>query len=171
MDDNIINILCSLGGTLIGGGLSLLGSFLASEKESKKDDKQWLRENRLELYVELVDILEACDIFIGSISTDCKKGFVDVKELRKYLHTANEYIDSNRGKLFLFLPSKIYKKTISFRSQVYSIITNEELQNVDFEDITNSEICKVVQYAKEINIDLQKELGVYNIVEGKKCQK
>ena len=73
--------------------------------------------------------------------------------------------------MFLFLPSKIYKKTISFRSQVYSIITNEELQNVDFEDITNSEICKVVQYAKEINIDLQKELGVYNIVEGKKCQK
>lgn len=173
MKEYLISILSGLVGAVIGGVFSLLGSCITMSKESKKDkeiqeqqfkedDKKWLRENRLDLFVELVDVLEGYQIPVMFEENNTEYGYVDVKEVENYINLTNEYIDKNKGKLFLFLPSEIFSQIVRIRSKMCDIAFSDKSQKLYYKDFKDSDLFKIIVDAKKISMNIRNILGIDN---------
>lgn len=168
-----MNILSTIVGASIGGILSLLGSYIAISKECQKDkeiqeqqfkenDKKWLRENRLNLFVELVDVLEGYQIPVMLEENNTEYGYVDVKEVENYINLTNEYIDKNKGKLFLFLPPEIFSQIVRIRSKMCDVAFSDKPQKIYYEDFKDSDLFKIIVDAKKISMNIRNILGIDN---------
>lgn len=173
MNEYLMNILSTIVGASIGGILSLLGSYIAISKECQKDkeiqeqqfkenDKKWLRENRLNLFVELVDVLEGYQIPVMLEENNTEYGYVDVKEVENYINLTNEYIDKNKGKLFLFLPPEIFSQIVRIRSKMCDVAFSDKPQKIYYEDFKDSDLFKIIVDAKKISMNIRNILGIDN---------
>lgn len=179
MCDFFMNLLNTFLGAIIGGGVSILTMAITLKKQHKKDrelqqanfeqeDKIWLRENRLNLYIELVEVLESFEIPIAFDETTPKLIGVDVDVVEGYIEDMRDYINNNKGKLFLFLPNQRYQNIMKLRANLYEIFSTPEYQQIDVEDFKGSKIYDVVIQAKRISLQLRKDLGFSNSNENRK---
>lgn len=178
MNEYLISVLSGFGGAVIGGLFSLLGTCMALKGQYKKDkelqksrfmeeDKKWIRENRLELYIELVDILESYQVPFIFEEENIEFGYVDTIEIKNYINSTNEYIEENKGKLFLFLPSEIFSQIVRMKGKMCDVAFSNKSQKIYYSDLKNSEMFEIIIEAKRISNNLQKLLGLGE----SKCQK
>lgn len=171
MNEYLISILSGLVGAIIGGLFSLLATWITLKCQYKKDnelqksrfleeDKKWLRENRLELFTELVDVLESYQVPFIPEEENAEFGYVNKTEIENYINLTNEYIDENKGKLFLFLPSEIFSQIVRMRSKMCNVAFSNEPQKIYYSDLKNSEMLKVIVEAKIISQNIKRLLGI-----------
>lgn len=181
MNEYLISILSGLVGAIIGGFFSLLATWITLKCQYKKDnelqnsrfmeeDKRWLRENRLKLFTELVDVLEAYQVPFILEEGNAEFGYVNKTEIENYINTTNEYIEENKGKLFLFLPSEIFSQIVRMRGKMCNVAFFNEPQKIYFNDLKNSEMFKTIIEAKKISHSIKRLLGIDD-KEKKQCQK
>lgn len=181
MNDYLISILSGFGGAVIGGLFSLLGTCITLKGQYKKDkelqksrfmeeDKKWIRENRLELYIELVDILESYQVPFIFEEENIEFGYVDTIEIKNYINSTNEYIEENKGKLFLFLPSEIFSQIVRMRGKMCNVAFSNEPQKIYYNDLKNSEMFEAIIEAKKISHNIKRLLGIDDKEKGL-CQK
>lgn len=162
-------------GALVGGLLSLLGSIIVMKYEAKEarerqlsqfaqSDKEWIRENRLKLYMELTEKLENFKLYIDldSISDGNAKIFNDA--VLDNLKELNDYIENRKGYLSLFLPNNLHSEIIGFKAKIYKIVVTPELQEVNLNNPQESELFKIIIDGKKISMNLKKSIvGIENI--------
>ncbi|MDE5985296.1 MAG: hypothetical protein K2H13_08590 [Eubacterium sp.] len=170
MNEYIISNLSGFGGAIIGGVFSLFAAGITLKYQYKKEqelqkfryleeDKKWLREKRIDLFVELVDVLESYQLpLITEENTEF--GYVNKMEIENYINTTNEYLDKNKGKLFLFLPSEIFSQIVRMRGKMCNIAFSNEPQKIYYSDLKNNEMFNTVIEAKKISQNIQKLLGI-----------
>lgn len=171
MNEYIISVLSGFVGAVIGGLFSIFGSCIAIKKECKKDrelqelqfkeeNKKWLKENRLNLFMELVDVLESYQVPLVIEENNPEFGYVDNEEIENYINLINDYLDKNKGKLFLFLPSKINSQIVRLRGKMYNIAFSNEPKTIHYNDFKNSEMFEVIIEAKKISLNIKRLLGI-----------
>lgn len=83
---------------------------------------------------------------------------IDTGHLEQQLEEIGEYIDNNRGMLFIFLPNRESRALMQLRGKIYSIISNEEKQRID--SIMDHELIFVIKEAKGIADRLKKDIYI-----------
>lgn len=155
MTEAIVNIIC----VLIGGVISLCGSLLAQSYQFKKESKRWAADKKLQIFADLIALLDSInmqiipEIDINLSNIELK---IDAGHLKQQLEEIGEYIDNNRGMLFIFLPNRENRALIQLRGKIYSIISNEEKQRIN--SIIDHELMLVIKEAKEIADRLKKDI-------------
>lgn len=173
MNEYLISVLSGLVGAVIGGGFSLLGSLIVISKQNKNDrdiqekrfkeeNKKWLRENRLNLFIELVDVIEKYQIPFMVEESNTEFGYIDSKEVENYINLTNEYINKNKGRLFLFLPSEIFSQIVRMRSKMCNIAFSDEPQRIYYKELKSSELFDTIVDAKKISMNIKNILGIEN---------
>lgn len=171
MNEYLTSVLSGLGGAVIGGFFSLTATCITLEKQYKKDkklqkirfleeDKNWLRQNRLELFIELVDVLESYHLPLVFEKENTDFGYVDKTEIENYINATNEYIEENKGKLSLFLPSEIYSQIVRLRGKMCKIAFSNESQKLCYSDPKNNEMFETIIEAKKISLNIKRLLGI-----------
>lgn len=181
MSEYLTSALSGLVGVIIGGFFSLLATWITLKCQYKKDnelqnsrfmeeDKKWIRENRLELFIELVDVLESYQVPFILEEGNTEFGYVDMTEIESYINLTNEYIEKNKGKLFLFLPSEIFSQIVRMSGKMCNVAFSNEPQKIYYNDLKNSEMFETIIEAKKISHSIKRLLGIDD-KEKKQCQK
>lgn len=171
MNEYIISVLSAFGGAIIGGIFTLLATSITLKKQNEKDkelqklrftyeDKKWLRENRLKLYIELIDVLESYQVPCIVEEGNNNFGYVDKAVIEGLIKETNQYIEANRGKLFLFLPSKIFSQIVRMRGKMCKIAFSNEIQKIYYSDLKNSEMFETIIDAKKISLNIKRILEI-----------
>ncbi len=171
MNEYLISILGGLGGGFVGGLFSLLSSWIVMNKENQKnrenqekrfkeEDKKWLRENRLNLFIELVDVLEGYQIPIIFEEDNYEFGYIDIEEVNRYINSTNEYISNNKGKLFLFLPPEVFSQIVRLKEKACKIIFSTKPQKIYYRDFKNSDMYEIIVEAKKISQNIRNVIGI-----------
>lgn len=158
MNCELINdFLC----TLIGGALAVIGSIVAQHYQWKKEKSLWLNDKRLDLYADLISLLDSFEIRVQPIY-DKNLSMVELKTEVEYVKTKLvelvQFIENNNGKLLLFLPKGVNTDLVKLRGAIYDITSDEQKQIIDLANIEKSEIYKVVKQAMRISVKLKNEL-------------
>ena len=162
MTCEIADIISSLFTTLLGGILAIIGSIVAQHYQWKKEKSLWLNEKRLDLYADLISLLDSIEIRVQS-NYDKNLSVVELKTEVEYVKTKLaellQFMECNNGKLLLFLPKGVNTDLIKLSGAIYAITSDERKQIIDLANIENSEIYKVVKHAMEISEELKNELN------------
>lgn len=160
MQSELLDWLSNIISAIIGGSLSLLGTIVAQKMQIKKEKTLWQNEKRLDLYADLISLLNSIEIRVQPIydeSLSVVEMKTEVEYLKNKLSELLDFIEINTGKLLLFLPKGLYSKLVKLSGAIYAITANEEKQNIDISNYEDSEIFKVVKDAITISAELNKE--------------
>lgn len=159
MNCELINdFLC----TLIGGALAVIGSIVAQHYQWKKEKSLWLNDKRLDLYADLISLLDSFEIRVQPIydkNLSVVELKTEVEHVKAQLAELLEFLECNNGKLLLFLPKGVNTDLVKLSGAIYAITSNEQKQIIDLSNIENSEIYKVVRQAMKISVKLKNELN------------
>ena len=158
LQSDVFDLLNSLLSTIIGGLIAFLGTVVAQRNQSKNERSLWQNEKRLDLYVDLISLLNSIEIRIQPIydeSLSVVEMKTEIVYLKNKLFELLEFIEINNGKLLLFLPKGVYSDLIKLSGKIHAITADEQKQNIDILNFKNSEIFQVVQDA----IDISGKLG------------
>ena len=161
--DLLINVIPSI----VVGTTSILATVFTLRSERKKDEKHMENMNsieqknrfsdiKLQFYIELIDVLEKITVSLAYYQ-DLGKVGINVNEVENSLNDINNYLNSNRGKIRIFLPEKIYSDIVRLRGGLYSEIENPKFYD-DIINIEETELFKLAIKAKEIELNLKKEI-------------
>ena len=157
----IADIISNFLATLLGGVLAIIGSIVAQRYQYKKEKSLWLNEKRLDLYADLISLLDSFEIRVQP-NYDKNLSVVELKTEVEYVKTKLvelvQFIENNNGKLLLFLPKGVNTDLVKLRGAIYDITSDEQKQIIDSANIENSEIYKVVKQAMQISTKLKNEL-------------
>lgn len=158
----IVDIINSLFATLLGGILAIIGSVVAQHYQWKKEKSMWLNEKRLDLYADLISLLDSIEIRVQS-NYNKNLSVVELKTEVEYVKTKLaellQFMECNNGKLLLFLPKGVNTDLVKLSGAIYAITSDEQKQIIDLSNIENSEIYKVVRQAMKISVKLKNELN------------
>lgn len=160
MQSDVFDLLNSLLSTITGGLITFLGTIVAQRNQSKKEKSLWRNEKRLDLYADLIVLLNSIEIRAQPIydeSFSVVEMKTEVVYLKNKLSELLEFIEINNGKLLLFLPKGVNSDLVKLSGKIYAITADEEKQNIDILNFKNSEIFQVVQDAISISEKLEKE--------------
>lgn len=162
MNGDIINLLNSFLSALLGGALAIVGNIVAQKYQYKKEKTMWTNENRLDLYADLISLLDSIQIKVQPIY-DEDLSIIELKTEVEYLKTKLaellQFSSENNGKLLLFLPDGVNNDLVKLSGEIYSIIANEQKQQIDFSNYKKIDIWKVVEQAKSISNKLKDEIN------------
>lgn len=153
------NFVC----TLIGGLLAILGSAITQHYQWKKEKTLWLHEKRLDLYTDLISLLDSIEIRVQPIydeSCSAVELETEVEYVETKLDELLQFMKSNNGKLLLFLPEGVNTDLVKLSGAIYAIIANEEKQQIDSMNFKKSEIYQVMEQAKTISAKLKREFDI-----------
>ena len=122
------------------------------QERNKKEDLRWARDKKESVYVELADILDKVNIPV-----DSDTGRVECTEIRNRIKIIADWMDKNRGKLILYMPDNIYSDIMHLRGDLYKMLEDESLKEIDFSDLKKSYIYQCVIEAKKINSLLKQD--------------
>lgn len=160
MQSDVFDLLNSLLSTITGGLITFLGTIVAQRNQSKKEKSLWRNEKRLDLYANLIVLLNSIEIRAQPIydeSFSVVEMKTEVVYLKNKLSELLEFIEINNGKLLLFLPKGVNSDLVKLSGKIYAITADAEKQNIDILNFKNSEIFQVVQDAISISEKLEKE--------------
>lgn len=170
-----LELLSGILGALIGGLLTLIGSIIVMKYEAKEarerqfdqfaqSDKEWIRENRLKLYMELTEKLDNFKLYIDLDSITDGNAKILSEAILDNLKELNDYLENEKGYLSLFLPNIMYSEIIRFKAKIYKIVVTPELQEVNLNNPQESEFFKIIIDGKKISMTLKKSIvGIENI--------
>lgn len=155
--DALNDVLC----VIVGGVMSIVGGLVAQKYQLKKENQRWAADKKLQVFADLIAILDFIDMQIipevdANLSNMELK--IDAGHLKQQLEEIGEYIDNNRGMLFIFLPNRESRALMQLRGKIYSIISNEEKQRID--SIMDNELMFVIKEAKGIADRLKKDIYI-----------
>ncbi len=160
LQSDVFDLLNSLLSTITGGLITFLGTIVAQRNQSKKEKSLWRNEKRLDLYANLIVLLNSIEIRAQPIydeSFSVVEMKTEVVYLKNKLSELLEFIEINNGKLLLFLPKGVNSDLVKLSGKIYAITADAEKQNIDILNFKNSEIFQVVQDAISISEKLEKE--------------
>lgn len=156
-----ITLLNNLFLTLLGGVLAIIGSIVAQRYQYKKEKTLWLNEKRIDLYADLISLLDSIEIRVQS-NYDKNLSVVELKTEVEYVKTKLaellQFMERNNGKLLLFLPKGVNTDLVKLSGAIYDITSDKQTQTIDSANIENSEIYKVVKQAMKISVKLKNQL-------------
>jgi len=157
----IADIISNFLATLLGGVLAIIGGIVAQRYQYKKEKSLWLNEKRLDLYADLISLLDSFEIRVQPIY-DKNLSVVELKTEVEYVKTKLvelvQFIENNNGKLLLFLPKGVNTDLVKLSGAIYDITSDKQKQIIDSANIENSEIYKVIKQAMRISVKLKNEL-------------
>lgn len=167
----IFNALSGLIGAIIGAGASFFVTRMTLEKQHQKElelqekrfqheDTMWLREKRLTIYTELIDILEDFDIRLNALTYQDGIIETDNESVINLMQELREYIDNHKAAIFLFIKSERQKEIMILRSELFKFLNDKNAQKVVIEKFNNSEIKQLFDIVKEVSIHLKEDLGI-----------
>lgn len=162
MTDNVVVLLSSLLSTLLGGVIAIVGNIVTQKHQYKKEKTMWTNEKRLDLYADLISLLDSIKIKVEPVY-DENFSIVELKTEVEYVKTKLaellQFTSENNGKLLLFLPNGVNSNLVKLSGDIYSIIANEQKQRIDFSNYEESDIWKAVEQAKSISNKLKDEIN------------
>ena len=167
----IFNALSGLIGAIIGAGTSFFVTRMTLEKQYKKElelqekrfqheDTMWLREKRLTIYTELIDILEDFDIRLNALTYQDGIIETDNESVINLMQELREYIDNHKAVIFLFIKSERQKEIMILRSELFKFLNDKNAQNVEVQRINEAEITQLWIKTKEVSVHLKSDLGI-----------
>ena len=132
-------------GTILGGLLSFAGGFVSNVYANRKEHAIWLRNQRVNLFCELIAELESINIpVICSPETESKTKImnIDTNEIELRLNLLSNYITENAGRLILFLPDGLYSELMKLQAELYSALSEEAVDFAQIEDCVSRLVSK-----------------------------
>lgn len=156
-----IELLSNFLSALLGGLLAIISSIVAQHYQYRKEKNLWLNEKRVDLYADLISLLDSIEIRVQPIFNE-SLSIVEVKTevdyVKSKLAELTDFLDNNNGKLFLYLPKGVNGDLMKLRGSIYSVISDEQKQTIDLANFKNSEIYKIVEHAIKISETLKHEI-------------
>lgn len=157
-------------GAIIGGFSSIVATLIAlkherklkielEEKRTEKENQQWMKTEKKELYIEFSGLLNKVHSYISVVD---EVVVADKDAFESVLKSLNNFFTDNSGRLALFLPSSIQKEVLFLRSVVYKLSSNEEARIIEnLHKLKEHDVFKVAIKAQSIIKMLQEDIGIY----------
>lgn len=151
----MISILLNLLSVLAGSFATIAGSMLIQKFIYKKEKMFWLSEHKLDLYLDLISVLDSFEIRIEAIydtETNTAKQNIDTKYVEAVLNSVITYMDENNAQIFVFAPNEIVSDLHIFKGKLYTLSQKTNNEN----DI--KEYFKLIKESKIIANKLKNDL-------------
>lgn len=176
--ETIINALFGLIGAIIGAGTSIFVTRVTLEKQHKKElevqnqrfkheDEVWLREKRLTIYIELIDILEDFDIRLNALTYQDGIIETDNESVINLMQGLREYLENHKAVVFLYIKSERQKEIMILRHKLFKFLNDKDAQKVVMDKFNKSEIKQILDTVKQISVHLKLDLGINEMEENK----
>lgn len=146
----------SLISVIVGSVATTAGSLVIQRFISKKEKMVWLNEQKLDLYLDLIAILDSLEVRVEAVSNRAGNKVevtVDTQYLVSVLQNIVSFMDENNGRIFVFVPEKIVADIHKLRGKLYSASKN--INNVP--DVV-AELIDIIKSSKEIAAELKKNI-------------
>ena len=146
----------SLISVIVGSAAATAGSLVIQRFISKKEKMVWLNEQKLDLYLDLIAILDSLEVRVEAVSNRAGNKVevtVDTQYLVSVLQNIVSFMDENNGRIFVFVPEKIVADIHKLRGKLYSASKN--INNVP--DVV-AELIDIIKSSKEIAAKLKKNI-------------
>lgn len=146
----------SLISVIVGSTATTAGSLVIQRFISKKEKMVWLNEQKLDLYLDLIAILDSLEVRVEAVSNRAGNKVevtVDTQYLVSVLQNIVSFMDENNGRIFVFVPEKIVADIHKLRGKLYSASKN--INNAP--DVV-AELIDIIKSSKEIAAKLKKNI-------------
>ena len=123
-------------GAIIGGSFSIMTTLILICNERKSDYSQWLRAQKIQIYIELSNALSKVDIAV-SFQDSCDRLVLDSDGFKEKSKILYDYTDEHLGELELFLPGETHKEIIKFKSLLYNIVSSNNSLEFEMDSFKN----------------------------------
>ena len=150
------SVVLSLISVIVGSAATTAGSLVIQRFISKKEKMVWLNEQKLDLYLDLIAILDSLEVRVEAVSNRAGNKVevtVDTQYLVSVLQNIVSFMDENNGRIFVFVPEKIVADIHKLRGKLYSASKN--INNVP--DVV-AELIDIIKSSKEIAAKLKKNI-------------
>lgn len=157
----MLEVSLTILGAIIGGGFSLLTTWIIIKNERKSNNSQWLRNQKIQTYRDLSNALSKIDITI-TVDNSSNILVFDSDTFREKSEFLYQYTDQHSGELELFLPIETHKKLIELKSLLYKIVSSNNSVEFEIDSLKNKKglayelVCKKYAIIQMIQKDLQK---------------
>lgn len=147
-------------GAIIGAIIGLIGTYITLRIQQKKETEMWLRDKRLNMFIDLLNLLES--FYIGLDIDTLDNGVIhsNEKPVINLMISLNDYFEKHKGELFLYLKSERYKETLVLRDKLFRFLQDESKQVFELQNIKDSEIHSIQMLIKTLEIHLKHDLGI-----------
>lgn len=158
--NDILIALIGLIGAIVGAVIGFIGTFITLRMQHKKETEVWIRDKRLNTFVDLIYILEG--FYIGLDIDTYENGIIhsNEKPVQSLMTSLNEYFEVHKGELFLYLNSERYKEILVLRDKLLRFLQDEKMQTFELQKIKESEIHSILMLIKTLGIHLKQDLGI-----------
>lgn len=154
-------ILAVIIGGLIGAGASILSSLLLfkhekqmAASERKEEQKKWCRDRAVLSYIKIASLLDEINVFI-----DGNTGNANAEEYNIKLAQFAEMLDIYKGEISLFFTNPLKNELIKLKAELFQIANEEKAQQINLENIMDSQAMRVSKHAMQITTAMRKEIG------------
>lgn len=158
----MIDFYSALIGGFIGGIFSIISTFLVIKNERKVNYFQWLRNQKIDTYKGLSNVLSQINISL-TINDNTNVATLNSEVFREYSEVLYAYISEHLGEFELFLPKETIKKVVKLKGLLYKVVSSNDSIIFNLEDFQNKKglAYELVVVKTEIISILQRDLEVY----------
>lgn len=158
----MIDFYSALIGGFIGGIFSIISTILVIKNERKVNYYQWLRNQKIDTYKGLSNVLSQINISL-TINDNSNVATLNSEVFREYSEVLYAYISERLGEFELFLPKETVKKVVKLKSLLYKIVSANDSIMFNMKDFQNKKglAYELIVVKTEIISTLQNDLKVY----------
>ena len=164
-----MELLSAFIGAIIGGVFSLVTTLIIVKKEIKLEYEQWLRNQKIQSYIDLSTALSKLDVSIIYNEND-EKVVLNSKAYKDNSRTLYIYTEEHAGEFELFLPNEIKTRIIKLKALLYKIVSSDDGFEFDVNSLKNKSgiAYELIEVKQEIIHMLQNDLKTYSKKKNKK---